>query len=138
MPISPIGGIERREVHLLDRVDHEPRQVIPRQPVPHIRRQQKALLTTRFDEVLWHDSMVLNPPDGTTLCDSLVGDARVLDTVTFPSADYCILTNARVSVGHGESPRTCSTLRSWRSRMLGRPTGRTARSCARGLSAAAP
>jgi hypothetical protein len=38
MTVDPIGGIERRQVHLRDRVDHKPRQVVGRQPLPHIRR----------------------------------------------------------------------------------------------------
>ena len=41
MTISAISGIERVHVHLVDRADHKPRQVIRRQPVPHIRRQEK-------------------------------------------------------------------------------------------------
>jgi hypothetical protein len=43
--ISPVSGIERAEVHVRDRVDHKPRQMIGRQPLPDIRRQQKPLLT---------------------------------------------------------------------------------------------
>jgi hypothetical protein len=59
--ISPIRGIERVEIHVRDRVDHKPRQVIGRQPLPHVRRQQKPLLTPTFDEVLRHAEMLLTP-----------------------------------------------------------------------------
>src|ERR1035441_29310 len=70
--VSPIRAIERLKVHLRHRVDHEPRQVIGRQPIPHVRRQQETLLTPAFNEVLSHAGIVLNVPDGTPLCDSLV------------------------------------------------------------------
>ena len=64
--ISPIRPIERREVHLSDRVDHEPRQVIGRQPIPYVRRQKKALFTPTVNEVLRHAEILLNMPDGTS------------------------------------------------------------------------
>jgi hypothetical protein len=59
MTISPISGIERRHVHVRDRVDHKPRQMIRRQPLPHIGRQQETLPTTTLNEVLRHPRMVL-------------------------------------------------------------------------------
>ena len=71
MTISPIGGIKRRQIHLRHGVDHEPRQMIPRQPLTDIRRQQKPLLTATFDEVPRHPGMVLTRPDRTRLRDSL-------------------------------------------------------------------
>jgi hypothetical protein len=71
MTVSPIRAIERRQVHLPDSVNHEPRQMIRRQPIPHIRRQQKSLLTTTLNEVLRHTGTVLTKPDGTPLCDDL-------------------------------------------------------------------
>jgi hypothetical protein len=37
--------------------------MIRRQPLPHIRRQQEALLTTAFNEVLCHPEMVITPAD---------------------------------------------------------------------------
>ena len=52
------------KVHALHGVDHEPRQVIRRQPIPHVRRQQKPLLSTALNEVLRHTEIVLNAPDG--------------------------------------------------------------------------
>jgi hypothetical protein len=42
--IPPIGRIKPVEVHLADGVDHEPREVILRQPIPNIRRHQEVLL----------------------------------------------------------------------------------------------
>ncbi|MGZ6637760.1 MAG: hypothetical protein ACXVII_33360, partial [Solirubrobacteraceae bacterium] len=47
------------------------RQVIRRQPIPHVRRQQEPLLTTAFNEGLRHTKIVLNVPDRTPLCDNL-------------------------------------------------------------------
>src|ERR1035438_1994390 len=41
------------------------------QPLPNVRRQQKTLLTTTINEVPRHPASLLNPPDGTPLCDSL-------------------------------------------------------------------
>ena len=63
--VRPIGGIERPKVHVLHGVDHKPRQVIRRKPIPHVQRQQKPLLTTILDEVLRHAGILLNAPDGT-------------------------------------------------------------------------
>jgi hypothetical protein len=34
VPIRAIRRVERREIHPLDRVDHKPREMILRQPVP--------------------------------------------------------------------------------------------------------
>jgi hypothetical protein len=65
--ITAIGRIERLQLHLLDRRQHEPRQMILRQPLPNIRRHQKRLLTITRDEALTHCQMVLNPPDNTRL-----------------------------------------------------------------------
>jgi hypothetical protein len=45
--------------------------MIGRQPLPHVRRQQKPLLTATLDEVLWHPRRVINAADGTALCDGL-------------------------------------------------------------------
>jgi hypothetical protein len=74
MTIGPIGGIKRRQVHLRHRVDHKPRQMIGRQPLPHIRRQQESLLTPIFDEVLRHAGIPITGADR-PLRDSL-DDAR--------------------------------------------------------------
>ena len=71
MPIGSIGAIERREIHLVNRRLDKPREVTLRQPLAHVRRHQKHLLTTAFDEVLGHERIVLARPDGPGLCDSL-------------------------------------------------------------------
>jgi hypothetical protein len=63
MTIGPIRGIEHAQVHVRDGVDHKPRQMIRRQPLPHVRRQQKPLLTATFDEALRHAGMLLTRPD---------------------------------------------------------------------------
>jgi len=67
MTISPIRAIERAQAHVGDRVDHEPRQMIGWQPIPHVRRQKKPLLTPTLDEVLRHTLILLTAPDR-TLC----------------------------------------------------------------------
>jgi hypothetical protein len=60
---------ERGEVHRFDGIEHKPREVILRQPLPQARRQQQLLLAITRDEVLRHPRMVLTPPDG-ALCNS--------------------------------------------------------------------
>jgi hypothetical protein len=65
--IGPIRGIERAQAHLLDRIDHKPRQMIWREPIPNVGRQQKPLLTTTLNEVLRHTEIVFNGADGTPL-----------------------------------------------------------------------
>jgi hypothetical protein len=57
--IAAISRVEPLEVHLLDRRQHEPRQMVLRQPLAHIRRHQKRLLTITRDEALAHRQMVL-------------------------------------------------------------------------------
>jgi hypothetical protein len=61
--ILAIRGIERRRVDHRDHIDHEPREVILRQPLLHVGRQQERLLAIARDEVLRHAEIVLNPPD---------------------------------------------------------------------------
>ena len=63
MPVLAIYGVERREIHLVDRLDHEPREVPLRQPIADVGRQQKRLLTIGRDEVLAHADIVLIAPD---------------------------------------------------------------------------
>ena len=64
-PVAPIGAIERLKIHLAHRVQHEPREVPRRQPLTHVGRHQKRLITITRDETLSHHQMVLNPPDDT-------------------------------------------------------------------------
>jgi hypothetical protein len=45
--------------------------MIARQPLPQVRRQQKPLLTTTFDDVLRHPEMLVTRPDRPRLCGSL-------------------------------------------------------------------
>jgi hypothetical protein len=49
-----IGGQEIRQIHRVDSVDHEPREVILGQPLPQTRQQQQLLLAIARDEVLRH------------------------------------------------------------------------------------
>jgi hypothetical protein len=57
--VVAIAGQERAQVHRLDGIEHEPRQVVLRQPLTQARRQQQLLLTITRDEVLRHPGMVL-------------------------------------------------------------------------------
>jgi hypothetical protein len=61
--VSAISAIERRQIHARHDVDHKPREVILRQPLTHVGRQQKRLLAITRDEVLAHHGSLLNPPD---------------------------------------------------------------------------
>ena len=65
MTIRPVGRIERPKIQAPDRVNHKPRQMIRRNPIPDIRRQQKTLLTTTLNEVLRHPQIVQTAPDRT-------------------------------------------------------------------------
>lgn len=62
---SAIGGWQRVQVHLLDRAEHRPDEVILRQPISQRRRQQERLAAVTRDEVLTHPGMVLNRADDT-------------------------------------------------------------------------
>jgi hypothetical protein len=70
--IRPINAIERAQIQLRHRVDHESRQMIARQPITHVRRQQETLIPPALNEILRHTGIVLNGSDGPGLCDSLV------------------------------------------------------------------
>src|SRR5271170_3458484 len=58
--VLAISRVEGCEVDVLDRVDHEPREVVLRQPLAQRGRHQKQLLTITFDEVLSHAENCLN------------------------------------------------------------------------------
>src|SRR4051812_698030 len=64
-PVLAIRDVEHVEIHLRGGVDHEPREMIHRQPIPDIRCHQKRLLAITRDKALAHHQMVLNPPDDT-------------------------------------------------------------------------
>jgi hypothetical protein len=70
VPVVPIGGVERAEIHLRDRVDHKPREVPFGQPVTDVGRQQKCLLPIARQQVLAHTGIFLNAPDRRPLCNS--------------------------------------------------------------------
>ena len=52
--VGAIGGVEGLEVELLDRLDHEPGEVVLGEPVAEVRRQQHRLVTVTAEEVLGH------------------------------------------------------------------------------------
>jgi hypothetical protein len=62
-PVLAVGRIERRHIDPLDGIDHEPREVFLRQPIPDVRRQQERLLTITRNKAGRHDDMVLTAPD---------------------------------------------------------------------------
>src|SRR5215207_9366285 len=66
--IIAITRIERRQVHLADGVEHEPREVALGQPLAQARRQQQLLLAITRDEVLRHHRMVLTTADRPGVC----------------------------------------------------------------------
>jgi hypothetical protein len=44
VPFRPVGSQERAQVELVDDVEHEPRQMLWRQPLADIDREQKRLV----------------------------------------------------------------------------------------------
>ena len=63
MAVGAIGGVEGLEVELLDRLDHEPGQMVLIQPIAQIRRQQQGLISIAAKEVLSHARIVRDTPD---------------------------------------------------------------------------
>lgn len=53
-PIGAVVGVERRQVHLLDRVEHEPGQMVLLEPLRQRRRHQEHLITLDSQEVVTH------------------------------------------------------------------------------------
>jgi hypothetical protein len=50
--VRPIRRIERGQIEPTNSVDHEPRQMILRQPIPQRRWHQESLLTITINEVI--------------------------------------------------------------------------------------
>jgi hypothetical protein len=86
MTVSPIGAIEPSQLHVPNRAEHKPRQVIRRKPIPHVRRQQKPLLPTTLNEVLRHERMVRNAADGPPFVKQPPSRAGASVTVIGPDA----------------------------------------------------
>ncbi len=68
-PSARYAAIERVQIEPFDRLDHEPREMILRQPIPQRRRQQKRLLTITINEILRHPGIQQTRPDTLDLCD---------------------------------------------------------------------
>jgi hypothetical protein len=66
VPIAAIAAIELVEIHCLDGGDHEPSEVVGRQPLVQARRQQKWLRPITPQEILCHPEIVPPRPDDTT------------------------------------------------------------------------
>src|SRR6202035_3437327 len=86
MPVLAIRPIEALKIQLLDDLDHKPRQMILRQPIPHIRRQQIPLLTITINEVLGHPGIPLTGPDGTPFTRQPHAGAQVAANIRTMSA----------------------------------------------------
>jgi hypothetical protein len=54
MAVGSIGLEERAKVELVDHIEHEPGQVVGRQPVAHIGWEQKGLVAVTGKEVVGH------------------------------------------------------------------------------------
>ncbi len=67
MTISAVIAIKRAEIHLPNRIQHSPNQMVLRHPLARRRRHQKHLITIKADEVHSHDRMLLTEPDSTAL-----------------------------------------------------------------------
>jgi hypothetical protein len=61
LAVHPMSRIERVEIQLLHRRQHEPRQVALRQPITQIRRHQQRLITVARNEAQAHARHRLNP-----------------------------------------------------------------------------
>ena len=76
--VLAVVGVEGREVHLVDAVEDEPREVIFWEPVGQRRRQQVELVSIRSDEVLGHDPiMVIAPARMVDLTRALPGTSQI-------------------------------------------------------------
>jgi hypothetical protein len=75
MTVVAVGGIERRRIHHRHGVDDEPRQMVLRQPLPNVRRQQERLLTITRQEVLRHARNPLKPAGQQALCATASGES---------------------------------------------------------------
>ena len=60
--VGAVGGVEAAEVDLLDRIEHEPGQVILGQPLAQARRQEQLLIALAGQEVLGHDRLRARTP----------------------------------------------------------------------------
>jgi hypothetical protein len=63
--------MKRRQIHLGDRVRHEPREVLLAQPLAQARGQQQLLLAITRDEVLRHHHVSYPRARTPGLCDTL-------------------------------------------------------------------
>ena len=60
MAVGPIGREERAKVELVDHVEHEPGQVVGRQPVADIGWEQEGLVAVAGTEVVGHGRSYAN------------------------------------------------------------------------------
>ena len=71
MPIGPIRRIKRVQIHLPNRTQHRPNQMILRHPIAQRRRHQIRLIPITLNEVLaCRHGLKLNPPDVNPFPDS--------------------------------------------------------------------
>jgi hypothetical protein len=76
--IGSVVGVEGREVHLLNRVQHEPRQMLFRQPVRHRRWEQIELVALWGEEVVGHGPILsITPGQIVDLTGALPGSLQI-------------------------------------------------------------
>ncbi len=95
--VESVGGIERGQIHLLDRSEYEPREVILGQPIAQARGHQKRLLAVTRQEVLRHAGIVFSPPDGPPFVQQPRREAAVrrpLPLVARSDSEYSVVATA--------------------------------------------
>ena len=61
--VVAVAGEERREINVLDRIEHEPGEVIVRKPLAQVGGQEHLLITVAAEEVLSHARIVHGAAD---------------------------------------------------------------------------
>lgn len=76
--VLAVVGVESREVHLVDAIEDEPREVIFWEPVGQRRRQQVELVSLRGYEVVGHGAIVaMAPGQAVDLTRALPGTSQI-------------------------------------------------------------
>jgi hypothetical protein len=61
--VGAVGGVEGLEIELVDRLDHEPGEVVVVEPVAEVRRQEHRLVAVAAEEVLGHGPILFAVAD---------------------------------------------------------------------------
>jgi len=77
---EPLSRPKRAQIQTGHRIQHEPHQMINRQPLPHIRRHQKPLIPIHRPKPLSHPTILQNtedqPPQARRFCNRLWSDSK--------------------------------------------------------------